>query len=116
MQRHSAYLVCGTTHGWTDATASRQIATTLTDAYDYFTRQAVDPGIALVSQARPFPFHSTDRFQYRYAEEGSGSKVLSSHLDLQPSKTDVSSVVAYSAYSGTRTECQNDRVHVTKQL
>ena len=30
-----------------DATASRQLATTLTDADDNFTLQAVDPGIAL---------------------------------------------------------------------
>ena len=54
MQRHSAYLVhgtidnragntpallylvCGTMHGWTDATASRQLATTLTNADDNF--------------------------------------------------------------------------------
>ena len=40
-------MVCGTTHGWTVATASRQLATTLTDADDNFTEQAVDPGIAL---------------------------------------------------------------------
>ena len=32
------------THDWTDATASRQLATTLTDADDNFTRKAVDPG------------------------------------------------------------------------
>ena len=32
MQRHSPYLVCWTTHGWTDATASWQLATTLTMA------------------------------------------------------------------------------------
>ena len=36
--------MCGTTHGWT---ASRQLATILTDADDNLTRQAVDPGIAL---------------------------------------------------------------------
>ena len=36
MQRHSAYLVCWTTHGWTDATASRQLTTTLTDGDDNF--------------------------------------------------------------------------------
>ena len=47
MQRHSAYLVCRTTHGWTHATASRQLATTLTDANNNFTRQAVDPELAL---------------------------------------------------------------------
>ena len=36
-------------HGWTDDTALQQLAgTTLTDADDNnFTRQAVDPGIAL---------------------------------------------------------------------
>ena len=28
--------------------------------------------VAVVSQARPFPSRSTDRFQYRHAEEGSG--------------------------------------------
>ena len=39
----SAYLVSGTTHGWTDTTASWQLATILTDANDNFTRQAVDP-------------------------------------------------------------------------
>ena len=36
VQLHSAYLVCWTTHGWTDATASRQLATTLTDGDDNF--------------------------------------------------------------------------------
>ena len=39
--------MCGTTHGWTGATASQQLATILTDADDNFTPQAVDPGIAL---------------------------------------------------------------------
>ena len=36
VQLHSAYLVCWTTHGWTDTTASRQLATTLTDGDDNF--------------------------------------------------------------------------------
>ena len=44
---YSTYLVCGTMHSWIDATASWQPATILTDADDNFTRQAVDPGIAL---------------------------------------------------------------------
>ena len=30
----------------------------------------------LVSQARPFPFHSADCFQYRHAEEGLGLGIL----------------------------------------
>ena len=47
MEQYSAYLVCWTTHGWTDATASRLLATTLMDSNDNFTHQAVDPGIVL---------------------------------------------------------------------
>ena len=39
--------MCGTTHGRTDATASQQLATTLTDTDDNFTCQVVDPRIAL---------------------------------------------------------------------
>lgn len=44
-----------------------------------------------------------------------------SHSKLTPwlmrvSKTDLSAVVAHSAYSGTRNWCHNDCVHVAKQL
>ena len=35
---------------------------------------------------------------------------------MRTSKIDLVAIVAYSAYSGTRTECQNNRVHVTKQF
>ena len=34
-------------HSWTDATAFWQLATTLMDANDDFTRQAIDTEIAL---------------------------------------------------------------------
>lgn len=48
MQWHSAYSVCGTKRGWTDATDSWQLATTLMDTDKInLTRQVVDPGIAL---------------------------------------------------------------------
>ena len=55
VQRYSAYLVCWTTHGWTDATASRWLATILTDANDNFTCQAVDPGIVLGPVCKSLP-------------------------------------------------------------
>ena len=35
---------------------------------------------------------------------------------IRISQTDILVVVAYSAYSGTRSRCQNDRIHITKQL
>ena len=34
-------------HGWTHATASQQLATTMMDADNNFTRQVVDPRIVL---------------------------------------------------------------------
>ena len=40
-------MVYGPTHGWTDARASQQLATTLKDADDNFAFQAVDPKLAL---------------------------------------------------------------------
>ena len=40
---------------------------------------------------------------------------LHSHL-MRTSQIDILAVVAYSAYSGTRSRCQNDRIHITKQL
>ena len=40
-------MVCRTMHGWTDATTSRQLATTLLDANNNFICQEVDSGIAL---------------------------------------------------------------------
>ena len=43
MQRHSAHLEGGIIHGWTDVTAFRQLAITLTDADDSFTCQVVEP-------------------------------------------------------------------------
>ena len=48
MQQHSVYLVCRTMHDWTDATASRQLAPTLTNGDDNFTRQVVDPAVGPV--------------------------------------------------------------------
>ena len=50
VQQHSGYMMCWTIHSWTDdAMAFQQLATSLMDAYNNFTRQVVDPEIALGS-------------------------------------------------------------------
>ena len=42
------YKVRETTHSWTDATVSQQLATILTDAYDNVPRQTVEPELVVL--------------------------------------------------------------------